>query len=206
MRTAVQTIAAVAILLTVCSVPATAQSEPHALVAERLSGLIISTISAGGMLMPPAVLFVPPARTAGEEPVIRGAVRSLLASGHRIMTEPGASDSVLTLNVEEARIGYGTPFSESFLGERLVVRTVTLNLGVRLRSSSSSALVFDRRFTRSSADTVRLSEVGQLDSVVPAGWTVQSPPNSFVDSYLEPLVVTAAAAVAVYLFFTIRSS
>lgn len=206
MRTAAQTIAAVAILLTVCSVPATAQSEPHAVAAERLSGLIITSATAGDMHMSPAVLFVPPSRTAGEEPVVRGAVRSLLSAGHRILTGPDTADSVLTVTVDDARVEYGTPFSGSFFGDRLVVRTVTLTIGVRLHSTASAALLYDRRFTRSAADTVRLSDLGHLDAAVPESWTVQGPRHSFFDSYLEPLVVTAAAAVAVYLFFTIRSS
>jgi hypothetical protein len=55
------------------------------------------------------------------------------------------------------------------------------------------------------ADTVLYSEISQLDNIAYTFASADLPEEPFFSSTLEPVIAIGTAAVAVYLFFNIRS-
>jgi hypothetical protein len=126
---------------------------------------------------------------------------------HRVTVfdSPAGSEVILNVRAYSPSLHYGEAFAESFLGSKKVVRTISLALQFTVISQSDKKVLFAKSYTHSYSDTLLYSEVQYFnDPSIPFA-SVTSPQLSFFDSILEPVIVTVASAIAIYLFFTIRS-
>ncbi|MFA6540839.1 MAG: hypothetical protein WCT99_04490 [Bacteroidota bacterium] len=114
----------------------------------------------------------------------------------------GAARS-LAVSVRNASVTYGEAFTESFFSSQYTVRTISLSFDVILQDSVK--ILYSASKTITLRDTVRYSEAESLHDFSTPFSTYTPPSLSFFDSLLEPIVVTIASGIAVYLFFTIRS-
>lgn len=112
-------------------------------------------------------------------------------------------DTVFEILVRGASISYGETFSESFLGTLKTERTISLTCDGAVKAHQK--ILWAGSKTVSLVDTVDYSEIDQLHSDNLPFASYSKPSLSFFDSILEPVVVTIASGVAIYLFFTIRS-
>jgi hypothetical protein len=132
-------------------------------------------------------------------------IHGLASHNVPFMLGKDSSDAVLTLTVRGSAVSFGETFSESFLGTRKTERTVGLTVIGTLVSRTNGALLWSREFSRSLTDVVPESETEQLQTGMPLVTTFSRSDRSFFDSLLEPVIVTIASGIAIYLFFTIRS-
>jgi hypothetical protein len=120
----------------------------------------------------------------------------------------GSSDSqrssTLDVGLLEMKVSYGPAFRDTFLGKRKTPRTVKTSLSANLRAPNDEIL-FAGILSRSFTDTVRASDIHDLENPAQRITQGEAPADGFFDNVIEPLVIIGASAVAVYLFFTVRS-
>lgn len=132
-------------------------------------------------------------------------IQSLFSRNIQVSLEPGSTETTLEIDVQESSVFYSEVFTESFLGERKTERTISMTISSLVISNTDRKILSAKTFLRSSADTVVYSTVNQShDNSIPFS-SYQAPTLSFFDVLLEPMIVTIASGVAIYLFFTIRS-
>ena len=132
-------------------------------------------------------------------------IQSLVANTNGVSLHQNGIDTKIECNVRDLSLRYGEVFTETFFGERKVERSISLSLVVTILSASSGRILYSQTIKKASSDTVLYSQVNELlDDSLPFTMTVQ-PQLSFFDSIIEPVVVTVASGVVIYLFFTIRS-
>ena len=110
----------------------------------------------------------------------------------------------LDIGPVETRVRYGPAFRESFLGKRKTERTIEVAVSANIRNARGEVL-FAGSLSRAFSDTIHVGDLPDLE--IPSIPLTQGEPpeGGFFDSVLEPLIIIGASAVAVYLFFTVRS-
>lgn len=122
-----------------------------------------------------------------------------------VYVRPESAETMLTLLVRESSVSFGDVFTESFFGPRLTERRSALKVTGTLVSVTDGKVLWTKDFFRISTDVVAVSGIDQLSNGNPPMTSVVLPELSFLDSVLEPAIVTIASGVVIYLFFTIRS-
>lgn len=107
----------------------------------------------------------------------------------------------LNLNLTDAKIEYGESEREGWFGDYYVPRTVSIE-GNYLNSSSMNGL---QKFHFVSVDSVKVDDIGTLESDSFPFTKGQIPAEPFFSSLWEPVVAIGVAAVTVILFFSVRS-
>lgn len=90
------------------------------------------------------------------------------------------------------------------LGRRRLSRDVKLALQYVL-SDSNGRILLDERCSTEAADVIERAARERLENRVYSETHGDPPRAGWVRRYVEPAVVTAATALSVYLFFTLRS-
>lgn len=103
--------------------------------------------------------------------------------------------------VKDAVTSYGDVFRAGLLGDYYVPRKLTLSGSINFSGNT----IFSRDFYYSSLDTVKTEDIESLENTAYAFTRGKLPAEPFFSSILEPVVVIGTAALAVILFFTIRS-
>ncbi|WP_457652905.1 hypothetical protein [Rhodocaloribacter sp.] len=104
----------------------------------------------------------------------------------------------LHYEIEEARVAYAKA------PDHRLARTVTLALRYTFTGADGRILRDDRcRDVR--ADTIRSADRARVETAAFPETQAPPPEAGWVRRYLEPAVITAATAVGIYLFFTLRS-
>ncbi|MHB1051082.1 MAG: hypothetical protein ACYC09_13470 [Bacteroidota bacterium] len=194
-------------MLWLCSIGFAADTvlpRSHRGILHRLTQETIVAAMENGLSLPDALVV-----TIQHSPLndaVRSAIpRPFLEKKIDVYFSPDSADTILMFSLDEAALTYGTPFSTSFLGSKKVERTISVQADITLLTKSAQKILFSSEFTRSVTDTVMLSEINLLDDPSVPFTAVVLPATSFFDSIVEPAIITIASAVAVYLFFTIRS-
>ncbi len=113
------------------------------------------------------------------------------------------SRTSIEILVTESSVEFSDVFTESFFGSQKTVRTVRLSVSMIVRDSGNILRAVP--LAVGITDTVRYSDIERLtDNTFPLT-SVRTPSLTWWDSLLEPAIITMASAVAIYLFFTIRS-
>lgn len=107
----------------------------------------------------------------------------------------------LNLNLIDAKVEYGESEREGWFGDYYVPRTVSIE-GNYLNSSSMNGL---QKFHFVSVDSVKVDDIGTLESDSFPFTKGQIPAEPFFSSLWEPVVAIGVAAVTVILFFSVRS-
>lgn len=141
---------------------------------------------------------------AGAYWFIEGALmRALRQRG--IQPVPDGGTWQLNCAVKDARVKYSEVRRDGLLGTRIVDRTVTLALWLRVSDRGHAQYLADQEWRSERTDTV---EVGLLNRVEHPDVAVTRgvvPPEGFFSSWLEPLIMIGAIGVAIFLLFTTRS-
>ena len=150
----------------------------------------------------PAFKVAPPSRM----PFIRSAlVTHWTQQGSRVfladsvyseMPDPLAQ---LTYGVETAQVRYAR------LKKKRMARTVELVMPATLHSASGEVL-YDNTCRQEKTDTLAIADLNRIQSSTYPETTASPPKAGWSRRILEPVVLTGATVVGVYLFFTLRST
>ncbi len=140
---------------------------------------------------------------ADDYAILKSKVIQFLKLGEIRIIENEKKQNKLTYNLEDVKINYTNVFKDGLFGTYLVER------GAYLKGSffvTNNGKIDDvNSFNHLFSDTVLYSEVSQLDNIAYSFTSAELPDEPFFSSTLEPVIAIGTAAVAVYLFFNIRS-
>jgi hypothetical protein len=135
-------------------------------------------------------------------------VSGLRDSGKEVFLEirPALSDSAststgdaaLTFFIQDARVKYEPD------GRRHVTRSIDLELSFVLVGEASRVLA-DSTCSRQYDDRIRRADLDAVENESIPLTQGERPRRGWLRRYAEPIVVAGATAVAVYLFFNVRS-
>jgi hypothetical protein len=134
-------------------------------------------------------------------------LQSLKRKNHRVYlssSTPEGKTQTLDVALFDAAVEYGRAFRESFLGKRKSERTVVARISANVRSENDEVL-FAGGLTRTFRDTVYVRDISDLETPSLPITHGAEPRGGFIDEFFEPVIIIGASAVAVYLFFTVRS-
>jgi hypothetical protein len=109
----------------------------------------------------------------------------------------------LTYTLDNAKVDYKNIFKDGILGVYLVERKATLNGSYFIEDNNKLGKV--KEFNYSLLDTVLYDDIKTLDNIAYQFTSAELPDEPFFSSLLEPTIAIGTAAIAVYLFFNIRS-
>ena len=101
-------------------------------------------------------------------------------------------------NIEKAAVTYGR------IKKKRITRTVDLELLATFNTSAGEILI-DETCKRKHADTLSVADLNDVETSSYPETQAPHPRPGWVRRALEPVVLTAATVVGVYLFFTLRS-
>jgi hypothetical protein len=127
----------------------------------------------------------------------------LLGDGIRILID-SANAVKLSVSSPLVKVEYSSPVASHIFGSSDVERTVQSNYDVEI--SDTREIRIARSFTCVYRDTVRESEIPDLEYGSYGFLHGKADPGGFFDTMLQPVLFLASAAVVVYLFFTLRGS
>jgi len=107
----------------------------------------------------------------------------------------------LSYAVEEVKVVYQNLYRDGFLGEYYIERNISLKGNALINLNNSQA----KPFALSVIDTVKYDELKNFENQAFPFTQGEIPAEPFWSSLLEPAVAIGSAAVAVYLFFSVRS-
>ncbi len=126
-------------------------------------------------------------------------ISDLTSKGYKLVSREGVFR--LQYVIREASTSYGDIFRDGFLGEYLVPRTITLSGNGNLSGNTITTHNFNLTFR----DTVAVDSVNSYENSAYSFTHGQLPSEPFFSGIFEPVIAVGTAALAVILFFTIRS-
>jgi hypothetical protein len=103
--------------------------------------------------------------------------------------------------IKNATVDYGNMYRDGILGDYYVSRSVLLSGNFNLTGETTVT----HEFNYSSKDTIKADDVKNLENPAYPFTQGKMPAEPFFSGILEPVVAVGTAALAVILFFTIRS-
>jgi len=113
----------------------------------------------------------------------------------------GDNSTQINFTVVNAHVHYNSMFRKNLLGEFYLDRNIILTGNYSILDSSSLI----KKFNYSSVDTVSYDSLSYIQNYSYPFTKGETPAEPFISSFWEPVVAIGATAVAVILFFTIRS-
>ncbi len=108
---------------------------------------------------------------------------------------------IVNFTIEKAVVSYLDLFRKNFLGDFYIRRNLNLSGNYSIISKSS----FVKNFHYSYADTVNYEQLQNLQNISYPFTHGEIPAEPFLSSFFEPVGAVGATALAVILFFTVRS-
>jgi hypothetical protein len=162
--------------------------------------LVDSSINSAVTFIPDSVKNIQPDLESGLFSVFNSEIISELSKrGYNLVAGSNAFKLQYTFN--NAVTSYGEMYRNGFLGEYYVPRKIMLSGSFNFSGST----IFTRDFYYSSLDTVNVDSVSALENSAYPFTQGKLPAEPFFSGILEPVVAVGTAALAVILFFTIRS-
>jgi hypothetical protein len=127
-------------------------------------------------------------------------ISNLFASG-KIITEENKNVIKINFVIDNAKVEYGEIYRDGFFGDYYIPRTITLKGNYLVYSSSANF----KEFAFSYNDSIRYDEINSVENESYPFTKGDIPSESFFSGLFEPVVAIGTAALAVILFFTIRS-
>ena len=103
--------------------------------------------------------------------------------------------------IDNAKVKYGDMGRDGFFGDFIMPRGIKLSGSYSL----SNRVVDSQRFNLTYTDTVAVDDVKSIENSSFPFTEAEVPSEPFFSSLFEPVVAIGSAAVAVILFFTVRS-
>lgn len=122
----------------------------------------------------------------------------------KILSEKNNNSSEVTkVNyiIVNAKVKYGEMERDGFLGDFIMPRKIELSGSYSINNKTIKA----ESFREINIDTVAVDDVRAIEDPAYSFTRGNVPPEPFLSSLLEPVIAISSAAVAVILFFTVRS-
>lgn len=103
--------------------------------------------------------------------------------------------------IDNADVNYNDIFRDGFLGDFYLKRDIEISGNYVISAETSEA----HTFNYTNIDTVKVDEIKSLENISFPFTQAEVPPEPFFSSLVEPLIAIGTAAVAIYLFFSVRS-
>jgi hypothetical protein len=109
----------------------------------------------------------------------------------------------LTINyvIDKAGVQYEDMFRDGLLGDEKVPRILELKGNYLIKNSKETVKTFEYSY----ADTISVDEIKSVENISYPFTQAEVPAEPFFSNLWEPVIAIGAAAVAVYLFFSVRS-
>lgn len=124
-----------------------------------------------------------------------------------VFSAPEGHSHSTRFEVQPLKVGvaYENMFRSSLFGEKQVERFITVELSARVVKSGSGEILFSGVLSEHHKDTVAVGMVARLELPTIQATQASLPNQDFFDRIVEPIVIVGAAAVIIYLLFSIRS-
>lgn len=138
-------------------------------------------------------------RIPNVKPELQGDYKVLYPAFSKNLTDNGltVSDEGAPIYLKNAAVTYSSPFTQSFLGDYYTERTAVISGDL---GSSETKFRFE------SIDTVKLSEVSDLENKGFPFTMSDIPKEPFWGSLTNVVIAAGATVLAVILFFTVRTN
>ncbi len=130
-------------------------------------------------------------------------IKQLQDKGIVLLESTDSLKNILNYSIKNIHIEYGEVFRDGMFGEYLVERNVNINGSYFIQNLNYFNNI--KNFGYSNKDIVVLSEINNLQNIAYSFTSPELPEEPFFSSMLEPTLAVGTAAIAVYLFFNIRS-
>jgi len=128
---------------------------------------------------------------------------SFIKNGREIIEEPNSKVDIPNIDIvmEGAGVEYGEMFRSGFFGTHYIQRYSTI-FGNYMQSFSDKGI---QKFEITTIDTIKVEDISSLENPSFPFTQASVPPEPFLSGIAEPIIAIGTAALAVALFFTIRS-
>ena len=127
-------------------------------------------------------------------------IADLYSSG-KILAEKNKNAKQINYIIDDANVEYGEIFRDGFFGDYFISRKISLRGNYLVRINSGSF----KEFNYTSNDTIKYDEIIDVENESFPFTRGDIPSEPFFSGLFEPVVAIGTAALAVILFFTIRS-
>ncbi len=126
----------------------------------------------------------------------------LLKNGIQLIGDNSADDNYSRVNfvVDNCLVSYSDPEKNGIFGDFFTIRTVELSGNYFISDNPQL-----NEFKFAARDTVQVEEIEKVENRSYPFTQGDLPPEPFFSSLLEPIVAIGAAAVTIFLFFSVRS-
>jgi hypothetical protein len=128
-------------------------------------------------------------------------IAKIISLGKKISNEKNDESSTVNYIINKADVTYDDIYRDGFFGGYYLPRTLSLKGNYTVESDSTVL----RDFSYSYNDTLKYDDIRNVENDDYPFTKGEVPPEPFLSSLFEPIVAVGAAAVAVILFFTVRS-
>lgn len=130
-------------------------------------------------------------------------VKAFVENNFDVVDQKDSNKNFVLVNyvLDNAKVNYGEVYRDGLLGDYLLPRKILVSGNYLI--NSDPILVKDFQYLYE--DTVLVNNVKNLESYSFLFTKGEIPSEPFFSSLFEPLIAISAAAIAVFLFFTIRS-
>lgn len=129
-------------------------------------------------------------------------IANLQKYGFRLIDD-SENIQVINYNLDEVKTSYPEIFKDGFLGGYFAKRIANIKGSYFIINSKN--IEESKEFDFTLSDSVYFSDVSRLENIAYSFTRADLPEEPFFASTLEPVIAIGTAAVAVYLFFNIRS-
>ena len=127
-------------------------------------------------------------------------IADLYSSG-KFLAEKNKNARHINYIIVDAKLKYGEIFRDGFFGDYFISRKISLKGNYIIKTNSASFKEFNYSFN----DTIRYDEIKDVENDSFPFTKGDVPSEPFFSGLFEPVVAIGTAALAVILFFTIRS-
>ena len=121
-----------------------------------------------------------------------------------LVNTPKSEGTNLDITLEETKVDYTDSFRDGLFGTYLIERKTEISGSYFITKSGKSNDVI--QFERSNLDTLDYDQISNIENRSIPFTQAEPPGEPFFSSLLEPAIALGAAAVTIYLFFTVRSN
>lgn len=139
---------------------------------------------------------------ADEYKIFQNKVSSYFVNDDVILAED-KQDGKLVYTLNEAKCNYSEVVKEGFFSGFLVNRKITISGAYSV--NQNGLLGKSINFKIENNDLVPFEDISRLENIAYPFASAEIPEEPFFSSVLEPAIAIGTAAVAIYLFFNIRS-
>jgi hypothetical protein len=129
-------------------------------------------------------------------------LEKLQKNGFKFSTEVEQSE-ILNYSIKNISVGYPEMFRDGIFGNYLVNRKIYLEGSFYLSANGKLGEV--ENFVYDVSDTLALDDINSVQNIAYGFTSPEIPNEPFFSSIIEPAIAVGTAAVAVYLFFNVRS-